>query len=137
MSKTRSEKMIGEFQADAFRLAAAIVMICGFGIIAYQCYYWLKYAVWYEYSLLYVYNWINPNYLDSWLYNPDSRLGLNIPDSWLGLQKIIVWVLDFVPLSFVIIGIGSIIMTIGFEYAEEIEETENVVESSDDEGDEE
>ena len=88
---------MSEFKANVILVVATIVTTLGSGIVVYQILFWLKDDVWYEYSLRYVYNWIDPNYLDSWLYNPRS---------WFRLHKIIYWFLDFVPLSLCLLYIG-------------------------------
>jgi len=68
-----------------------ILALSGIGIWVYQLYYWLKYAEWKSFSLLWPLS-LGSDYQD-WIFYPTK---------WIGFHK----VLDFIPLSIVVIVIG-------------------------------
>ncbi len=84
-----------------------LLLIGGYGLVACQVFFWLVEKIWYSYSL---YNLVeyglsrippevilrNPGLI--WFYQP-KRL--------LGLHALFIWVLDFIPISLLLIVGGS------------------------------
>ena len=66
----------------------------GIGIWGYQIYYWLRYADWNSFSLLWPLS-----------YSSDFQDWVYYPYEWIGVHK----VLDFIPISIVLILIGLLI----------------------------
>lgn len=83
---------------------AALVFLSGFGLVGYQVVLWLKDGVWSEYPLFMVFNFIFENTaLHSWVQQPES---------WYGLQKVVVWTLENIPLSLSLIVPGMLVATL-------------------------
>ena len=70
---------------------ASLFLISGLGLIGYQVFLWMKDGIWPEFSIEVVFNFLFENtLLAQWLSNPES---------WFGLQKIVEWLLQNIPLS--------------------------------------
>jgi hypothetical protein len=83
---------------------ASIFMATGFGLLGYQIFLWVKNGVWSEFAIIEVFNFLFKNTaVSEWLSNPES---------WFGLQKIMEWILQNIPLSVALI-VPSIIFLIG------------------------
>jgi len=73
-----------------------LLIIAGFIVIGFQVIAYLLYGDWIELPLLFLAS-----------FGPDSFVGwIANPTSWIGLHKIIFWVLDFTPISVLLILIG-------------------------------
>lgn len=77
-------------------LFGALGFFAGFGVLAYQIYLWLKLGQWTPMPLWTLLEWADYDF--SSLNNID----------WLGIQKIIAWVLDL-PLSLSMVVIGFVL----------------------------
>jgi hypothetical protein len=74
------------------------------GLVGYQVFLWIKDGVWSEFATMEVFNFLFENtLLAQWLVNPES---------WLGLQKIIEWLLYNIPVSVALI-LPSIMVLVG------------------------
>ena len=70
---------------------ASFFLFSGFGIICYQIFLWMKNGIWSEFSIEVVFSFLFENtMLAQWLNNPES---------WFGLQRIVEWLLQNIPLS--------------------------------------
>ena len=70
---------------------ASLFLASGLGLVGYQIFLWIKNGVWSEFAIIEVFNFLFENTLaDQWLSNPES---------WFGLQKIVEWLLQNIPLS--------------------------------------
>lgn len=79
---------------------ATLVFLSGFGLVAYQVFMWLKEGVWTEFPLFALFNYVFENTaVQEWLQHPES---------WIGLQKAITWILENTPLSLALIVPGLI-----------------------------
>ena len=68
-----------------------IILVAGMGLLSYQSFIWLQSGIWNEYPMLIVFNFIFENTtIHQWLINPES---------WIGVQKILLWSLESIPLS--------------------------------------
>lgn len=74
------------------------LILAGIGIFGFQIFIYLKSGQWIELPLLMVAFW--PSEFVSWLYNPNS---------WIGLQKIIYGALELIPLSLFLVLVGAAI----------------------------
>ncbi|GJL80275.1 MAG: hypothetical protein NPINA01_32640 [Nitrospinaceae bacterium] len=87
-----------------FGFLAALIFLSGFGLLGYQTLLWLIDGVWTEYPLAIVFNALFENTaLHSWVSNPES---------WYGLQKVVAWTLENIPLSAALIVPGFILASI-------------------------
>ena len=69
----------------------SLFLISGLGLVAYQIFLWIKEGVWSEFTIMIVFEFLFENTLVAqWLSNPES---------WFGLQKIVEWLLQKIPLS--------------------------------------
>ena len=83
---------------------ASLFLTFGLGLVGYQVFLWIKDGVWSEFAIIEVFNFIFKNTLVAqWLDNPES---------WLGLQKIIEWLLYNIPVSVALI-VPSIMVLVG------------------------
>ena len=87
-----------------------LVVLSGFFIVGYQVYFWLKEGYWFERDLLWLLYWLLRNF------NGNSSALLNFllewlraPQDWQGLHKLFLGVLDFIPLSLLLIVFGGMI----------------------------
>ena len=79
----------------------------GLGLIAYQVFLWIKNGAWSEYSIFVVFKFLFENTaLHQWI---------NQPESWFGLQKLLIWTLENTPLSLALIvpGLSVAILAAG------------------------
>jgi hypothetical protein len=74
----------------AVMIAGVCAIICGVGVFAYQCVFWLHYGFWTPVELQDAWLWIGGPY-------PAFR--------WQGIQKIVLWILSL-PFSLVAIVAG-------------------------------
>ncbi len=66
-------------------------LLAGIVLLSYQSLLWLQSGVWTEYPLLTVFNFLFKNTaLHQWMVNPES---------WIGMQKMILWFLESIPIS--------------------------------------
>ena len=83
---------------------ASVFLALGLGLVGYQVFLWIKDGVWSEFATMEVFNFLFENtLLAQWLDNPES---------WLGLQKIIEWLLYNIPISVALI-VPSILVLVG------------------------
>ncbi len=86
-------------------LVCLVLIGCGFFIIGEQIYNWLKTNVWNELPLINEVALLpQDNIFVSWINNPES---------WHGLHKIIVWILEIIPLSLFTIYLGWLLFFVG------------------------
>ena len=72
-------------------ILGGIILIAGMGLLSYQSFIWLQSGVWNEYPMLTVFNFIFENTaIHQWLMNPES---------WIGIQKLLLWLLETTPVS--------------------------------------
>ena len=68
-----------------------MILLAGIGLLSYQSLLWLQSGVWTEYPMLTVFNFLFENTpLHQWIVNPES---------WVGMQKLLLWLLESIPLS--------------------------------------
>ena len=81
-----------------------IILVAGMGLLSYQSFIWLQSGVWNEYPMLTVFNFIFENTsIHQWLMNPES---------WVGVQKMLLWFLESIPVSLALMVPGfSIALT--------------------------
>ncbi|MBT5027583.1 MAG: hypothetical protein HOL15_10060 [Nitrospinaceae bacterium] len=87
-----------------------LIFTLGLGLFSYQAILWLQDGVWTEFPLFAVFNFLFANTaLHQWLIQPES---------WMGLQKLVTWVLQSTPLSLALIVPGfSIALTMAGTFA--------------------
>ena len=74
---------------------ASLFLISGLGLVGYQVFLWIKDGVWSEFTVMVVFDFLFENTLAAqWLSNPES---------WFGLQKVVEWLLQNIPLSVALI----------------------------------
>ena len=74
---------------------AFLFLLSGLGLVSYQVFLWMKDGIWPEFPIEVVFNFLFENtLLAQWLSNPES---------WFGLQKIVEWLLQNIPLSVALI----------------------------------
>ena len=72
-------------------ILGGMILIAGMGLLSYQSFIWLQSGVWNEYPMLTVFNFIFENTaIHQWLMNPES---------WIGIQKLLLWLLETTPVS--------------------------------------
>ena len=72
-------------------LFGVMIFIAGLGLFGYQTMLWLQDGTWTEFPLFLVFNFLFENtVLHQWMLQPES---------WLGLQKLFSWILEYTPLS--------------------------------------
>ena len=96
-----------KLSAVDFFLAGINIMVALFGLmisfggislLGYQTLLWLKTGVWNEYPLLAIFNFLFENtLLHQWIISPDS---------WIGMQKLFLWILESTPVSLALIVPG-------------------------------
>lgn len=69
----------------------SLFLICGLGLISYQIFLWIKDGAWSEFTIMVVFDFLFENTI--------AAQWLNSPESWFGLQKIVEWLLQNIPLS--------------------------------------
>ncbi|MBC8283822.1 MAG: hypothetical protein H8E32_08425 [Nitrospinae bacterium] len=75
----------------AVGLFGSMILLAGIGLLGYQSLLWLQNGVWTEYPLLTIFNFLFENTpLHQWIINPES---------WIGMQKLILWFLESIPVS--------------------------------------
>ena len=92
-------------------LFGGIILLIGFGILAYQGFLWLQNGVWTEYDLFSVFNYFFENTeVQQWMINPES---------WFGMQKLLIWFLQAIPVSLALMvpGFSIAISAIGIFFA--------------------
>jgi hypothetical protein len=68
-----------------------MILLAGIGLLSYQSLLWLQSGVWTEYPMLTVFNFLFENTpLHQWIVNPES---------WIGVQKLLLWFLESIPVS--------------------------------------
>ncbi len=102
-SKTTLVDYIGGGLAAMIGFLATLVLASGICLIGYQVVLWLIDGVWTEFPLFIVFNFLFENTaLHSWLTQPESMVGL---------QVVVSWVLENTPLSAALIVPGFILAT--------------------------
>jgi hypothetical protein len=84
-----------------------MIFMTGLTLFSYQAMLWLQNGTWTEYPLFVVFNFLFDNTaVHQWMVQPES---------WLGLQKMISWFLESVPLSMALMipGISIILFMAG------------------------
>ena len=75
----------------AIGLFGNFIFLIGLGVLFYQCFLWLQNGVWTEYDLFSVFNYVFENTeVYQWMINPES---------WIGMQKLLLWILEVIPVS--------------------------------------
>ena len=88
-----------------------MILLIGLGVLAYQCFLWLQNGVWTEYDLFSVFNYVFENTeVHQWMINPES---------WIGMQKLLIWFLEAIPVSLALMvpGFSIAISAIGIFFA--------------------
>ena len=88
-----------------------LILLIGLGVLAYQCFLWLQNGVWTEYDLFSVFNYAFENTeVHQWMINPES---------WVGVQKLLLWILESIPVSISLIvpGFSIAISAFGIFFA--------------------
>ena len=88
-----------------------LILLIGLGVLAYQCFLWLQNGVWTEYDLFSVFNYVFENTeVHQWMINPES---------WFGMQKLLIWFLEAMPVSLALMvpGISIAISAFGIFFA--------------------
>ena len=88
-------------------LFGGLSLLIGLGVLAYQCLLWLQNGVWTEYDLFSVFNYVFENTeVHQWMINPES---------WVGMQKLLIWFMETIPLSLALMvpGFSIAISAIG------------------------
>ncbi len=78
-------------------------VLSGTGLFGFQVYYYLKHGIWKAYSLTWLVLEIGRNFepkINSWLIQPSN---------WIGMHKILIFILNLVPLSLFALISGIII----------------------------
>ena len=85
-------------------ILGGMILIAGMGLLSYQSFIWLQSGVWNEYPMLTVFNFIFENTaIHQWLMNPES---------WIGIEKLLLWLLETTPVSLALMVPGvSIVVT--------------------------
>jgi len=78
--------------------AVGIGLIIAFVIVASQCYQWLQEGYWNAIPILTLFSTADfvTDY-SSWYYYPDS---------WVGVNTVLTWILEKIPLSIAVVGAG-------------------------------
>jgi hypothetical protein len=90
-----------------FAVFGGVILLVGIGLLSYQSLLWLQTGVWTEYPMLTVFNFLFENTpLHQWMVTPES---------WIGMQKLLLWVLESIPVSLVLMvpGFSITIMASG------------------------
>lgn len=90
-----------------FGCFATGVALVGFGLLAYQVLLWLMQGVWTAYPVMGIFSALfEGTALGGWM---------AAPESWIGLQKLIRWLLETTPLSLALIvpGVLASLATLG------------------------
>ncbi len=104
VSKLRPVDIIFGSMTISIMFIASLFLASGMGLICYQIFLWVKNGVWSEFAIIEVFNFLFENTLAAqWLIKPES---------WFGLQKIMEWLLQNIPLSVALI-VPSIIVLAG------------------------
>jgi len=83
---------------------ASLFLLSGFGLVVYQVFLWMKDGIWPELPIEVVFNFLFENtLLAQWLSSPES---------WYGLQRVVEWLLQNIPLSVALI-IPSVLIISG------------------------
>ena len=91
ISKLTIVDFIGLSITTAVMTFASIFILSGVGVFCYQLFLWMKSGVWSELAIQVLFNFLFENtLLAQWLSNPES---------WFGLQKVVEWLLQNIPLS--------------------------------------
>ena len=79
----------------AVMAVASLFLLSGLGLVSYQVFLWMRNGIWPEFTIEVVFNFLFENTLVAqWLSNPES---------WFGLQKVVEWLLQNIPLSIALI----------------------------------
>lgn len=100
ISKSTPLDYIGGGLSAMIGFLATLILVSGFCLIGYQVVLWLIDGVWTEFPLFIVFNFLfEDTALHSWISNPESMLGL---------QVVVSWILENTPLSAALIVPGFI-----------------------------
>ena len=70
---------------------ASIFILSGVGVFCYQVFLWMKSGIWTEFPIQVLFSFLFENtLLAQWLIKPES---------WFGLQRVVEWLLNNIPLS--------------------------------------
>jgi len=99
-SKTTLVDYVGGGLSAFIGLFSILILAIGFFLVGYQIGLWLLNGVWTEFPLFIVFNFLFENTaLHSWIANPESMFGL---------QLVVTWILENIPLSAALIVPGFI-----------------------------
>jgi len=88
-------------------LLGVIILLAGIILLGYQTLLWLQTGIWTKYPLLTIFNFLFENtLLHQWIISPES---------WIGMQKLFLWFLESIPVSFALIipGLSIAILASG------------------------
>ena len=88
-----------KFFSGILYLLGIAVLLIGLGLVAFQVFLFLYHGAWVSYSLLRFIDF-TPIQFQAWVVRPDQ---------WLGLHKIVYWLLD-VPLAFLALVFGYLLI---------------------------
>jgi hypothetical protein len=83
----------------ASRLLVVAGVLAGLGILGYQVFTWLKTGAWPVMSLWHGLHYLFPDWDEMWQW-------FSTPRSWVGLHKLVSWLLIKTPLSLVAVLLG-------------------------------
>jgi hypothetical protein len=83
---------------------ASLFLLAGVGLVGYQVVLWMQDGVWSEFPIAIVFNFLFEGTVPAqWLTNPES---------WVGLQKVVEWLLANVPLSAALIIPSLVVISV-------------------------
>lgn len=96
---------------DVGLILGILLLSGGFGLVAWQIFLWLDEKIWHSYSLYTLLEyWLRSLPPEVILRNP-GLLWFFQPNRLLGLHALLIWILDFIPISLLlIIGGGFLVM---------------------------
>ena len=104
ISKSTAYDYIGGGLIALIGFMGALILVAGVCMTGYQIVLWLIDGVWTEFPLFIVFNFMFENTaLHAWITNPESLYGL---------QVVVSWILENIPLSAALIVPGFIIATV-------------------------
>lgn len=79
-------------------VGAGAILLAGSGLLAYQTVLWLQDGVWTAYPIMMVFDFVFQGSI--------FQVWLDSPESWLGLHQLVLWCLENIPTSLVLIVQG-------------------------------
>jgi hypothetical protein len=103
-----------------------LLLIGGFGLVAWQVFLWLDEKIWYSYSLYTLVEYGLNSIPSEDIHRNPVRLGFYQwfyqPQRMLGLHTILIWVLGFIPISLLLIIGGGWLAVVMYNLREELRE---------------